>query len=162
MDLLEAEGVAFRVNTEIGIDVSADDLRNDHDAIVLCVGATRPRDLPVPGRDLPGVHFAMEFLHGNTRSLLDSGHADGNYIDARDKNVIVIGGGDTGTDCIGTAMRLGCKSLVNFEIVPRPPDERAENNPWPQWPRVFRVDYCLLYTSPSPRDGLLSRMPSSA
>ena len=82
VDLLEAEGVAFRVNTEIGIDVSADDLRNDHDAIVLCVGATRPRDLPVPGRDLPGVHFAMEFLHGNTRSLLDSGHADGNYIDA--------------------------------------------------------------------------------
>ncbi len=141
VDLLAAEGVEFRVNTEIGSDVAAADLRNDHDAIVLCVGATRPRDLPVPGRDLSGVHFAMEFLHANTRSLLDSEHADGDYIDARDKNVIVIGGGDTGTDCIGTAMRQGCKNLVNFEIVPRPPDERAENNPWPQWPKVFRVDY---------------------
>ncbi len=141
VDLLAAEGVEFRVNTEIGADVAAAELRSDHDAIVLCVGATRPRDLPVPGRDLHGVHFAMEFLHANTRSLLDSEHADGDYIDSRDKNVIVIGGGDTGTDCIGTAMRQGCKNLVNFEIVPRPPDERAEDNPWPQWPQIFRVEY---------------------
>ena len=139
--LMADEGVEFRVETEIGRDVSASSLREDFDAVVLCVGATRPRDLPVPGRDLAGVHFAMEFLHANTRSLLDSEHADGNYIDAAGKNVIVIGGGDTGTDCIGTAMRHGCQNLVNFEIVPRPPDERSENNPWPQWPRIFRVDY---------------------
>ena len=139
--LMADEGVEFRVETEIGRDVSASSLRDDFDAVVLCVGATRPRDLPVPGRDLAGVHFAMEFLHANTRSLLDSEHADGNYIDAAGKNVIVIGGGDTGTDCIGTAMRHGCQNLVNFEIVPRPPDERSENNPWPQWPLIFRVDY---------------------
>jgi len=139
--LMADEGVEFRVETEIGRDVTAASLREDFDAVVLCVGATRPRDLPVPGRDLAGVHFAMEFLHANTRSLLDSQHADGNYIDAAGKKVIVIGGGDTGTDCIGTAMRHGCQNLVNFEIVPKPPDERSENNPWPQWPLIFRVDY---------------------
>jgi glutamate synthase (NADPH/NADH) small chain len=139
--LMADEGVEFRVETEIGRDVTAASLREDFDAVVLCVGATRPRDLPVPGRDLAGVHFAMEFLHANTRSLLDSQHADGNYIDAAGKKVIVIGGGDTGTDCIGTAMRHGCQNLVNFEIVPRPPDERSDNNPWPQWPLIFRVDY---------------------
>ncbi len=141
VDLMAAEGVEFQVNTEIGRDVSASQLRNDFDAVVLCVGATRPRDLPIPGRELSGVHFAMEFLHANTRSLLDSKHGDGDFIDANGKNVIVIGGGDTGTDCIGTSMRQGCSNLVNFEIVPRPPEERAENNPWPQWPRIFRVDY---------------------
>ncbi|MEE3364055.1 MAG: glutamate synthase subunit beta [Planctomycetota bacterium] len=141
VDLMSAEGIEFQVNTEIGRDVSASQLRDDFDAVVLCVGATRPRDLPIPGRELSGVHFAMEFLHANTRSLLDSEHGDGNFIDASDKNVIVIGGGDTGTDCIGTSMRQGCSNLVNFEIVPRPPEERAENNPWPQWPKIFRVDY---------------------
>jgi len=141
VDLMAAEGIEFRVDTEIGRDISATSLCEDFDAVVLCVGATRPRDLPVPGRELAGVHFAMEFLHANTRSLLDSQHTDGDYIDASGKNVIVIGGGDTGTDCIGTAMRQGCGNLVNFEIVPRPPDERAEDNPWPQWPKVFRVDY---------------------
>jgi glutamate synthase (NADPH/NADH) small chain len=141
VELMRSEGIEFRVNTEVGRDVSAGSLGDDFDAVVLCLGATVPRDLPVPGRDLSGVHFAMEFLHANTRSLLDSEHADGAYIDAAGKNVIVIGGGDTGTDCIGTSMRQGCQSLVNFEIVPRPPTERAEDNPWPQWPKVFRVDY---------------------
>ena len=141
VELMRSEGIEFRVNTEVGRDVSAGSLGDDFDAVVLCLGATVPRDLPVPGRDLSGVHFAMEFLHANTRSLLDSQHADGAYIDAAGKNVIVIGGGDTGTDCIGTSMRQGCRSLVNFEIVPRPPAERAEDNPWPQWPKVFRVDY---------------------
>jgi NADPH-dependent glutamate synthase beta subunit-like oxidoreductase len=100
-----------------------------------------PRDLPIPGRDLAGIHFAMEFLSQNTKSLLDSAHADGAYISARGRRVIVIGGGDTGTDCIGTAMRHGCASLVNFEVLPRPPEKRAADNPWPQWPRIFRVDY---------------------
>ena len=109
--------------------------------MLLATGATKPRDLPVPGRDINGVLYAMEFLSANTKSLLDSNHEDGNYFSAKDKNVIVIGGGDTGTDCIGTSLRHGCKSLINFEIVPEPPVARAENNPWPQWPRIFRVDY---------------------
>ena len=121
--------------------VAVAELVEDVDALLLATGATVPNDLPIPGRDLHGVHFAMEFLTANTRSLLDSGHADGAYIDAKDKNVIVIGGGDTGTDCIGTAMRHGCKTLTNFEIVPEPPADRAASNPWPTWPFIFRVDY---------------------
>lgn len=141
VDLLAEEGVRFIVNTEIGKDILAGQLLDENDAVVLCTGATRPRDLPIPGRDLKGIHFAMDFLRPNTRSLLDSKLEDGNYISAKDKKVIVIGGGDTGTDCIGTSLRHGCQSLVNFEIVPHPPNERAENNPWPQWPRVFKVDY---------------------
>jgi glutamate synthase (NADPH) small chain len=141
VDILAAEGVKFVTSTEIGKDITAEQLKNNFDAVILCTGATRPRDLPIPGRDLKGIHFAMEFLHGNTKSLLDSELADGNHISAKDKNVIVIGGGDTGTDCIGTSIRHGCKSLVNFEIVPRPENERPDNNPWPQWPRIFRIDY---------------------
>jgi glutamate synthase (NADPH/NADH) small chain len=141
VEILAAEGIRFVVSTEIGRDVSAEQLKGEYDAVVLCTGATRPRDLPIPGRELKGIHFAMEFLHANTKSLLDSDHGNGHFISAKDKNVIVIGGGDTGTDCLGTSMRHGCKSLVNFEIVPMPPDTRAANNPWPQWPRVFRVDY---------------------
>ena len=139
--LMEEEGVRFVPNTEIGRDIRAEALLREFDAVVLCTGATRPRDLPIPGRELQGVHFAMEFLHANTKSLLDSQLKDGNYTDARGKKVIVLGGGDTGADCIGTAMRHGCASLVNFEIVTRPPMERAPDNPWPQWPRTFRVEY---------------------
>ena len=141
VDLLAEEGVQFVTNTEIGKDISAKKLTEDFDAVVLCTGATRPRDLKIPGRDLKGVRFAMEFLHANTKSLLDSQLEDGNYISAKDKHVIVIGGGDTGTDCLGTSMRHGSRTLTNFEIVPRPPAERASNNPWPQWPKIFRVDY---------------------
>ena len=139
--ILEAEGIRFETGVSIGTDITAEDLKAKFDATVMCIGATKPRDLPIPGRDLNGIHFAMDFLHANTKSLLDSELADGNYISAKDKRVIVIGGGDTGTDCIGTSLRHGCKSLVNFEIVDRSPDERTPNNPWPQWPRVFRVDY---------------------
>ncbi len=141
VDLLAEEGVTFQTQTEIGKDITAKQLMEDFDAVVLCTGATRPRDLPIPGRQLKGVHFAMEFLHANTKSLLDSQLEDGNYISAKDKHVIVIGGGDTGTDCLGTSLRHGCKTLTNFEIVPRPPSERTPNNPWPQWPRIFRSDY---------------------
>ncbi len=139
--LLEQEGIRFVADTEIGKDIPADKLKSDFDAVVLATGATRPRDLPVPGRDLKGVHYAMDFLRPNTRSLLDSAHEDGMYISAKDKHVVVIGGGDTGTDCLGTSVRHGCRSIVNFEIVERPPTARLANNPWPQWPRIFRVDY---------------------
>jgi len=141
VQLLAEEGVEFLTGKEVGRDPTGTDLLSNFDAIVLSTGATRPRDLPIPGRELKGIHFAMEFLHANTKSLLDSGLADGRYLSAKDKRVIVIGGGDTGTDCIGTSMRHGCRHLVNFEIVPMPPEARAANNPWPQWPRIFRVDY---------------------
>ncbi|MFP6762961.1 MAG: glutamate synthase subunit beta, partial [Planctomycetaceae bacterium] len=143
VDLMTSEGVNFRTGVEIGKDLSAQQLVDDFDAVVLCVGATHPNDFfaKTPGRDLDGIHFAMEFLTKNTKSLLDSGHNDGKYINAAGKDVIVIGGGDTGTDCIGTSLRHGCRSLVTFEIVPQPPGERAVNNPWPQWPRILRTDY---------------------
>ncbi len=139
--LLKEEGITFVTNTEIGKDISADKLKTDFDVVVLATGSTRPRDLHVDGRELKGVHFAMDFLRPNTKSLLDSDLQDGNFISAKGKNVVVIGGGDTGNDCLGTSMRHGCKSLVNFEIVEKPPLDRPSNNPWPQWPRVFRVDY---------------------
>lgn len=139
--LMEQSGIEFIVNTEIGTDLPAEKLVSDHDSVILCVGSTRPRDLNLPGRELSGIHYAMDFLHSNTKSLLDSHLSDGKYIDAKDKDVIVIGGGDTGTDCIGTSLRHGCKSITNFEIVPQPPIQRAPDNPWPQWPRIFRVDY---------------------
>ncbi len=141
VNLLADEGVKYVTSCEVGKNIDAVHLREENDAIVLATGATKPRDLPIPGRDLKGVHFAMEFLHANTKSLLDSDLRDGKFLNAEGKKVIVIGGGDTGNDCLGTSMRQGCSSLLNFEIVPQPPDERAGNNPWPQWPRIFRVDY---------------------
>jgi glutamate synthase (NADPH/NADH) small chain len=141
VDLLRAEGVVFVTSCEVGKDYPAEKLRREFDAIVLCGGATKARDLPIEGRQLGGIHFAMEFLQANTKSLLDSDHADGAYISAKDKDVIVIGGGDTGTDCVGTSLRHGCKSLVQFEILPVPPMNRAPDNPWPQWPKVYKLDY---------------------
>ncbi|XP_010662985.2 glutamate synthase [NADH], amyloplastic isoform X2 [Vitis vinifera] len=143
VNLMAEEGVNFVVNASVGTDpsYSLDRLREENDAIVLAVGATKPRDLPVPGRELSGIHFAMKFLHANTKSLLDSNLEDGNYISAKGKKVVVIGGGDTGTDCIGTSIRHGCSSVVNLELLPQPPQTRAPGNPWPQWPRIFRVDY---------------------
>ena len=143
VDILAAEGIEFVTNAHIGAEghPSIADIKDATDAVVLACGATKPRDLPVEGRDLEGVHFAMEFLHANTKSLLDSNLEDGNYIDAKEKNVIVIGGGDTGTDCIGTSLRHGCESVTNFELMTQPPATRAPGNEWPQWPRIFRVDY---------------------
>lgn len=153
---LREEGVRFVTGVEVGKDVSMEQLRAENDAVLVAVGATRPRDLPVPGRELSGIHFAMELLTENTRTVVaESGsRANGKpgiHTRAEDakttpihcagKRVIVIGGGDTGTDCIGTALRHGCKSLVNFELMDRPPAERAADNPWPEWPRIFRVDY---------------------
>lgn len=141
VDLLRREGVTFVTGTEIGRDVPASRLREEYDAIVLCGGATKGRDLPIEGRELKGVHLAMEFLHANTKSLLDSGHEDGAYLSAAGLDVIVIGGGDTGTDCVGTSLRHGCASVTQFEIMGKPPETRAANNPWPQFPRVYKLDY---------------------
>jgi glutamate synthase (NADPH/NADH) small chain len=137
---MEAEGIQFTCNTDVGKNFAAEKLLKEFDATVLCTGATKPRDLPVEGRNLKGVHFAMEFLTANTRALLDQ-HRNGNFISAEGKHVMVIGGGDTGTDCVGTAMRHGCKSLVQIEFLPKPPLERADDNPWPQWPKVYKLDY---------------------
>jgi glutamate synthase (NADPH/NADH) small chain len=141
IDLLAAEGVKFITNADVGDGTPAAKLKEEFDAIVICTGATKARDMPIPGRELKGIHFAMEFLHANTKSLLDSDHKNGNYILAKDKHVIVVGGGDTGTDCVGTAMRHGCKTLTQIEILPRPPDTRQPDNPWPEWPKVYKLDY---------------------
>jgi glutamate synthase (NADPH/NADH) small chain len=135
---MEREGVAFKCNCEVGKDISSEQLMKDFDAIVLCTGATKPRDLPIEGRQLKGIHFAMEFLHSNTKALLDGVEPP---ISAQGKHVIIIGGGDTGTDCVGTSMRHGCKSLIQVEILPRPPEQRAKDNPWPEWPKVYKMDY---------------------
>ena len=126
--------------TEVGTASPAKQLLDEFDAVVLCTGATKPRDLPVPGRDLKGVHPAMDYLAGNTRSLRE-GSKGGGLISAQGKDVMVIGGGDTGTDCVGSALRQGCRSVVQVEILPRPPMERAADNPWPEWPKVYRMDY---------------------
>jgi len=141
VELMREAGIEFVTDANVGVNVDAQQLLAQNHALLLATGATRPRDLPVPGRELEGVHFAMDFLTANTSSLLDSRLANGEYISARDKHVIVIGGGDTGTDCIGTSLRHGCKSLVNLELLDKPPAERADDNPWPLWPRIFRTEY---------------------
>jgi glutamate synthase (NADPH/NADH) small chain len=141
VDLLTEEGIEFITNTEIGKDLAATKLQEENDAVILAGGATNPRDLPIEGRKLDGIHFAMEFLHADTKSLLDSDHDDGKFISARDKHVIVIGGGDTGTDCVSTSMRHDCKSLTQLEIMPKPPETRADDNPWPRYPHIYKIDY---------------------
>jgi glutamate synthase (NADPH/NADH) small chain len=139
--LMADEGVRFVTQTEIGRHIPAERVLKDYDALVLAGGATQARDLPIDGRSLSGIHLAMEFLAANTKSLLDSKLADGKYISAKGKHVVVIGGGDTGTDCVGTSIRHGAKAVVQLEILPRPPDQRARDNPWPQWPKVYKLDY---------------------
>ncbi|MGH8141432.1 MAG: glutamate synthase subunit beta [Steroidobacteraceae bacterium] len=140
IELLEKEGVQLRCNAYVGGNVEAASLLSEFDAAVICTGATQARDLPVEGRKLAGVHFAMEYLTASTKAIL-AGDAMGTPIHAAGRDVIVIGGGDTGTDCVGTAMRQGCKSLRQLEILPRPPLQRADDNPWPEWPRVYLLDY---------------------
>ncbi|QHU98853.1 glutamate synthase small subunit [Synechocystis sp. CACIAM 05] len=140
LNVLEAEGVTFVCNTEIGKDLPPETLLKDYDAVVLCTGATKPRDLAIAGRELEGIHFAMEFLTANTKAILDKTPGP-DFISAKDKDVVIIGGGDTGTDCVGTSLRHGCRSLVQLEIMPKPPEERAANNPWPEWPKVYKMDY---------------------
>jgi len=138
--LMEQEGITFVCNANVGTNIKPQTFLKDYDATVICTGATQPRDLPIEGRALKGVHFAMEYLTVNTQALLNGG-ADHSPIHARGKDVVVIGGGDTGTDCVGTAMRHGCKSLVQIEILPKPPQDRAADNPWPEWPKVYKLDY---------------------
>ena len=139
--LMEAEGVEFKTGINVGIDIKAAQLTKEYDAVILCCGASNPRDLKVPGRKSKGIYFAVDFLTATTKSLLDSGLIDGKYISAKDKNVMVIGGGDTGNDCVGTSIRHGCKSILQLEMMPKLPDERTPDNPWPEWPKVCKTDY---------------------
>ena len=142
VDLLAEEGIEFKTNIEVGKDITSDELKSNYDAVVIATGATKPRDLDVDGRSLKGVHFAMEFLHANTKSLLDSGLENNEYISAKNKKVVVIGGGDTGTDCVGTALRHGCEKVTQLEIMPKPESNRNRvSNPWPQWPSNLKIDY---------------------
>ena len=141
VDLMAAEGVKFITNAHVGVTTDAPTIKEENDAVVIATGATWPRDLKLANRQADGVHYAMDFLQPNTKSLLDSTHDDASYISAKGKDVIVIGGGDTGNDCIGTSVRHGAKSVTNFELLPEPPVTRAANNPWPQFARVKKTDY---------------------
>jgi len=140
VDLLTKEGITFVTSADVGRTYPGKKLLQEFDGVVLCLGATLPRDLPIEGRGLKGIHFAMDFLGPNTQSVLN-GKPVQNFISAKDKDVVIIGGGDTGTDCVGTSLRHGCKSVLQVEILPRPPLERPADNPWPEWPKVLRTDY---------------------
>ena len=141
VDILKEEGIEFVTGCNVGVDITAEELAARYDAVVLCCGAKQARDLSVPGRDADGVYFAVDYLTSVTRSLLDSGLTDGKAVSAAGKNVLVIGGGDTGNDCVGTAIRQGCQSVVQLEMMPCPPVERAPGNEWPEWPRLLKTDY---------------------
>ena len=141
IDILKEEGIEFRTGVDVGRDVTAQELTDAYDAVVLCCGAKQPRDIGVPGRDAQGIYFAVDYLTSVTRSLLDSGFADGKAISAEGKKVLVIGGGDTGNDCVGTAIRQGCTAVTQLEMMPCPPVQRAPGNDWPEWPRVLKTDY---------------------
>ena len=141
VQLLQSEGIEFITNVDIGKDLTTEELKESCDAVIFATGATQARDLPAENRDAKGIYPAMDFLTSNTKSLLDSGQPDQSDLSAKGKNVIVIGGGDTGTDCIGTSLRQGAKSIINFELMSRPPEDRSDNNPWPEWPVIYRVDY---------------------
>ena len=138
--LLEQEGVKFICNANVGENVEPQIFSREFDATVICTGATKARDLPIEGRGLKGVHFAIEYLTGSTKAVL-AGNPDSAAISAKDKHVVVIGGGDTGTDCVGSSLRQGCKSVVQIEILPKPPLERTADNPWPEWPKTYKMDY---------------------
>jgi len=141
VELMKAEGIHFLTGVNVGKDISAEDLKSQYDSVILACGASNPRDIQAEGRDAEGIYFAVDYLSRTTKSLLDSNLADGNYISAKDKHVVVIGGGDTGNDCVGTAIRQGCASVTQLEMMPQPPLTRAANNPWPEWPRVCKTDY---------------------
>ena len=139
--IMEEEGITFVTGVDVGKDMKADKLLHEFDRVVLACGASNPRDIKAPGRDAKGIYFAVDFLKANTKSLLDSGFEDKKYIDTKDKNVVIIGGGDTGNDCVGTSIRHGAKSVTQIEMMPKAPDKRAANNAWPEWPKVCKTDY---------------------
>jgi len=141
IDIMKQSGISFILNTEVGMDIKKEQLNDLYDAIILCTGSTTPRDLTIKNRNANHIHFAVDYLSKNTMSLLDSNHKDKNYINANDKTVIVIGGGDTGNDCVATAIRQGCKSIKQFEIMPESPSERSSENPWPEFPKIKKTDY---------------------
>ena len=139
--IMEEEGIVFQTGVDVGKDIKVSKLLHDFDRIVLACGASNPRDIKVPGRDAKGIYFAVDFLTANTKSLLDSDFTDKKYVDTKGKAVLIIGGGDTGNDCVGTAIRHGAKSVTQIEMMPKAPDKRAENNPWPEWPKICKTDY---------------------
>jgi glutamate synthase (NADPH/NADH) small chain len=141
VNLMKEEGVTFVTGADVGNNYDTEQIKNEFDRVILACGASNPRDISAPGRDAKGIYFAVDFLRGVTKSLLDSNFTDGACVSAKDKNVIVIGGGDTGNDCVGTSIRQGAKSVVQIEMMPKAPDTRAENNPWPEWPKICKTDY---------------------
>ena len=168
LNIMLEEGVVFRTNANVGVNVSVEELRREFDAILLAGGATAPRDLQVPGRELKGVCFAMEFLPLQNKRCEGDNIPDADFISAKDQRVVIIGGGDTGADCLGTVHRQGCRSVVQFEILPKPPGERAADNPWPNWPNIFRTssaheegggrEYCVLTTKLTGRNGHVEQL----
>ena len=138
---MKEEGITFVTGTNVGKDVKASKLLKEYDRVILACGAKNPRDIKAPGRDAKGIYFAVDFLKATTKSLLDSELKDGSYISAKGKKVVIIGGGDTGNDCVGTSIRHGCASVTQLEMMPQAPAKRAENNPWPEWPKVLKTDY---------------------
>ena len=162
---MKEEGIHFVTGCDVGKDIKPAELYKKYDRVILCCGAKNPRDIKADGRDAKGIYFAVDYLTQNTKSLLNSNLTDGKFVSAKGKNVVIIGGGDTGNDCVGTAIRQGAKSVTQLEMMPCPPTERAANNPWPEWPKVLKTDYgqeeaiavfghdpriyktCLLYTS---------------
>ncbi len=168
LKLMTAEGIIFRPNAEVGVNISVEDLRSEFDAILLAAGATLPRDLKVPGRDLDGIHFAMEYLPQGNRRCEGDTVPEATLISAKGKRVVIIGGGDTGADCLGTAHRQGAASVTQFELLPRPPASRTPDNPWPLWPNIFRVstaheeggdrDYCISTRRFSGEEGRVKRL----
>ena len=161
VELMKQSGIKFVLNTEVGKDITARSLVNDYDAVAICTGATKPRGLDVTGKELNGVYFAVDYLKATTKNLLSSDNTSQSAIDAKGKNVIILGGGDTGTDCVATSIRQGCKSVVQFEIMPEPSAERNEKtNPWPEWPKKLKTDYgqeeAIALTGKDPRNYLIS------
>jgi glutamate synthase (NADPH/NADH) small chain len=168
LSLMAEEGIQFRTNANVGVNIPVDELRREFDAILLAGGATAPRDLPVHGRDLQGIYFAMQYLPLQNKRCEGDSIAENDFISAKDKHVVIIGGGDTGADCLGTAHRQGAKSIVQFELLPKPPAERAADNPWPNWPNIFRTssaheeggerDYAVLTKSFSGSNGRVEKL----
>ena len=141
INVMKEEGVKFITGCNVGVDVKSAELLKEYDRVILCCGAKHARDIKATGRDAEGIYFAVDYLSRNTKSLLDSNFKDNKFISAKGKNVVIIGGGDTGNDCVGTAIRQGAKNVIQIEMMPKAPDKRTESNPWPEWPRVCKVDY---------------------